>query len=93
MVHGTRFAVWHEARFAVGHGARFVVGHGARFVVGHGARFAVRHGTRFAVSQAPIMGSLKSPCKTLYCVTFRDLTLLDIANLCPAVLIMNFLFV
>jgi len=26
-------------------------------------------------------------------VTFRDLTLLDIANLCPAVLIMNFLFV
>ena len=26
-------------------------------------------------------------------VTFRDLTLLDIVNLCPAVLIMNFLFV
>jgi len=26
-------------------------------------------------------------------VTFRDLTLLDTANLCPAVLIMNFLFV
>jgi len=26
-------------------------------------------------------------------VTFHDLTLLDIANLCPAVLIMNFLFV
>jgi len=35
-----------------------------------------------------LLGHLRSSA-----VTFRDLTLLDIANLCPAVLIMNFLFV
>jgi len=51
--------------------------------------------------QSPLLNRFSHETGTLRClqkemvtyVTFRDLTLLDIANLCPAVLIMNFLFV